>query len=608
MLHSRRPLLLAVVALGAAAACDASRPELATSAPLPLETCTRCHGDSANGNAAPPRSLMGKTATTELGVGAHQSHLHDSAIRQALSCSDCHVVPGRVDEPGHIGAGPAKLTFGELAQKRNAQPTFTSSTATCSSVYCHGATLGAGGTNHEPQWTKVDGTQAACGTCHDLPPNNGRHPKLASAPGDTTACSACHVETVKPDGTIDVAGGKHIDGRIEVKGAGCTACHGDPDRADLAGADVRFKAAPPRDTTGATDTTSLGVGAHQAHVAGGPLHAPLACANCHVVPPDTDNHPVGASDAEKLTFGAVAVSGGAAPQWSPATASCSATYCHGSTLNAGGTNHTPTWTKVGQGEAACGSCHGIPPPPETGHLQSTNCGSCHPGYTSTSVNLALHVNGVLDVGNLTCTSCHGDPTRAAVAGADPRVQAAPPTDTHGSGSSAVVGAHQAHVNNPSGLTAPIQCAECHPVPTSTAASATHRNGSPTLQFGGRAVAGGATPAWNATNLTCASTYCHGNFPGGKAATMTWNKPGTTCTTCHAAPPTSGLHQKHISEGRVCSDCHGAGYAWNGSTGTVNRATHVDGTVTVTNRITSWNPTTGDCVGCHGANNWFNPRD
>ena len=38
--------------------------------------------------------------------------------------------------------------------------------------------------------------------------------------------------------------------------------------------------------------------------------------------------------------------------------------------------------------------------------------------------------------------------------------------------------------------------------------------------------------WNASNLTCASTYCHGNFPGGKVATMTWNRPGTTCTTCH----------------------------------------------------------------------------
>jgi predicted CxxxxCH...CXXCH cytochrome family protein len=775
MVHSRRLLFLAAAAtLVAVAGCDASRPQLGA---LPLDACTRCHGDASNGNAAPPRSVLGKTLTTDVEVGAHQAHLKDSAIRQALACADCHVVPTRVDAPSHIDEGHATLTFGELAQKRNAQPTWSRATATCSSVYCHGATLGAGGTNHEPQWTKVDGTQAACGTCHDLPPNNGRHPHLASAPGDTTACSACHVETVKPDGTIDVAGGKHIDGRIEVKGAGCTACHGDADRAVLAGADANFKAAPPRDTNGFTGANALGVGAHQAHVAGGPLSAPIACQSCHVVPPDTDNHPVGASDAEKVTFGGLAVSHGAAPQWSPATASCSATYCHGATLgaggtsheptwtkvdgtqaacgtchsippppetghvqstacgschvgytstsvnvathvngivdvngmtctschgdpnraaaagsdakvkaappadtrgetattargvgahqshvnpppgaltaplacadchvvpdhiphsngvaevtfgakaksagatptwngascattychgatlNAGGSNHEPTWTKVDGTQAACGTCHGIPPPPETGHMQSTACGSCHTGYTSTSVNLALHVNGSIDVGAMTCTSCHGDVTRAAVAGADPRVQAAPPTDTHGSTSSAAVGAHQAHVNKATGLTKPVQCAECHVVPTST----THKNGVVNVQFGGRAVTGGAAPTWNATSLTCATTYCHGNFPGGKAATMTWNMPGTTCTSCHGAPPSSGLHATHISAGRVCGDCHGAGYSSNGSAGAVNRDTHVDGVVTLTNRVTSWNAATGDCVGCHGAANWF----
>jgi predicted CxxxxCH...CXXCH cytochrome family protein len=220
------------------------------------------------------------------------------------------------------------------------------------------------------------------------------------------------------------------------------------------------------------------------------------------------------------------------------------------------------------------------------------------------VNPALHVNGSIDVGAMTCSSCHGDATRAAVAGADPRVRFAPPTDTHGSASSAAVGAHQAHVNNAAGLTKPGQCAECHVVPTSIP----HANGVVDVQFGGRAVAGGAAPAWSASSLTCSSTYCHGNFLGGKVATMAWNGPGTSCASCHGAPPSSGLHAKHLKEGRVCSDCHGAGYALSGSLGTVNRDTHVDGIVTLTNRVTSWNPATGDCVGCHGPANWFKGGD
>ena len=35
----------------------------------------------------------------------------------------------------------------------------------CSNVYCHGSTLTPGGTNVQPVWTTVNGTQAVCGTC-----------------------------------------------------------------------------------------------------------------------------------------------------------------------------------------------------------------------------------------------------------------------------------------------------------------------------------------------------------------------------------------------------------------------------------------------------------
>jgi Divergent InlB B-repeat domain len=44
--------------------------------------------------------------------------------------------------------------------------------------------------------------------------------------------------------------------------------------------------------------------------------------------------------------------------------------------------------------ASCDSCHGIPPP--SPHIQRTDCETCHPGYTATSVSPAVHLNGRVD--------------------------------------------------------------------------------------------------------------------------------------------------------------------------------------------------------------------
>jgi len=44
--------------------------------------------------------------------------------------------------------------------------------------------------------------------------------------------------------------------------------------------------------------------------------------------------------------------------------------------------------------ASCDSCHGVPP--VAPHVARTDCGTCHPGYTSTSVVPAVHMNGTVD--------------------------------------------------------------------------------------------------------------------------------------------------------------------------------------------------------------------
>ena len=80
-------------------------------------------------------------------------------------------------------------------------------------------------------------------------------------------------------------------------------------------------------------------------------------------------------------------------------------YCHGSSFTTG-SNHAPSWTTVNGSQDACGTCHGVPP--ASPHPQNKSCGSCHGScYSETTVDPTKHVNGQLDVGNMTCTSCHG---------------------------------------------------------------------------------------------------------------------------------------------------------------------------------------------------------
>ena len=175
----------------------------------------------------------------------------------------------------------------------------------------------------------MDGSQAACGACHGVPPAN--HPELAA--GFTLAtCSACHPETVKADGSIDTDGGRHVNGAADgfaghpsgwldrssasfhglvgVAGtAACTKCHAmtppatasaitcSKCHANAGSGDFGVNcsschgsatsAAPPRDLSGNTATSFVGVGAHQSHVLG--THrfaAPLDCTSCHPKPAD----------------------------------------------------------------------------------------------------------------------------------------------------------------------------------------------------------------------------------------------------------------------------------------------------------------------------------
>ncbi len=497
-------------------------------------SCSTCHGSTTNN--APPVSAHGATATTDITVGAHQSHMQDSALRKALACTDCHLLPASVDSPGHIIDGPAPVIFGALAATSGLTPVWDRTSATCSNVYCHGAQA-PGGSLKTPQWTKVDNTQAACGTCHGNPPPFP-HPQR-------TDCTACHPQTVRADGTIDVAGGHHINGIQEVS-ITCSSCHG-------SGANN----APPQATTGATATSDVRVGAHQTHVTAGPLHSALACTECHVLPTSITDPGHIVSGPAPVVFGSLAATGGLAPTWDHDSATCSNVYCHG-TQAPGGTLKTPQWTKVDHTQAACGTCHGDPPP--FPHPQRADCNACHPMTVLPNGDIDIagghHINGIAEV-SVNCSSCHGSAANNA-----------PPKATTGATATTDVrvGAHQTHVTDGK-VRAAIACNECHIVPSSITDPGHIVVGPAPLNFGTLATTSGLAPAFNSDSATCSNVYCHGaTIAGGTNKTPIWTQVDGTqdaCGTCHGAPPPA----PHLQL-TACDGCH---------PGTVNH----DGTINIT---------------------------
>jgi predicted CxxxxCH...CXXCH cytochrome family protein len=198
----------ALTALGA----TIRRPEFHVNGSIDLRPwgCNDCHGNVDNN--APPVDTNGQSATTLITVGAHQSHLKASAgISSPVACEECHKVPLDVSDDSHIDSAPAEVTLTELAAANGATPDWNRDSATCSGVYCHGATLN-GGSNKTPLWTQVDGTQAACGTCHALALPTGQH-SIHEASGIT--CRECH-DSVTTTSTSITGPALHINGANDV--------------------------------------------------------------------------------------------------------------------------------------------------------------------------------------------------------------------------------------------------------------------------------------------------------------------------------------------------------------------------------------------------------
>jgi predicted CxxxxCH...CXXCH cytochrome family protein len=516
-----RSLGLAVLCL---LSCVERRPDVAANEGP--DDCTRCHGDPQRSGdallrAAPPHDLYGESDPSYPGVGAHAIHLEASSTHAAIACNECHVVPKRVDEPGHADHGsPATLAFGELARAHQSDPQYDSGTRRCSDSYCHGAV--------SAPWNAPRSSQEVCGSCHGLPPALP-HPQ-------SDRCSACHGKVVDAARNI-VRPELHVDGQVQYSEGRCSLCHG-------AGDDP----APPRDTHGNSAPSEVGVGAHGAHLASR-LGRSLACEECHRVPERVadEGHIQGLPARVQLT--GVATTEERKPAWHAASRTCSDSYCHSPTP--GSVASSPSW--VSAQSLSCTSCHGNPPP--LPHPQASQCSACH-GATvgadnQTIIELARHADGRVDVELTTgCTACHG------------AINAAPPRDLAGNSATAFVGvgAHQTHVQG-TPRSRRVPCQECHVVPRSITDPGHLDSASPAeLTFSGAAVASGVKPVYR--NGSCRDTSCHGanlasgNDSGGSNTNPVWTKVDgsqAACGTCHGLPPPPP--HPYGSLNPVCSTCH-----------------------------------------------------
>ncbi|MBD3290514.1 CxxxxCH/CxxCH domain-containing protein, partial [candidate division KSB1 bacterium] len=171
-------------------------------------TCVSCHGGLDNNTGAPPYDLMGNSAATARGVGAHTVHVSDSRWGSVYDCSECHINPTAITAEGHIDLDPyAEINWGDFAGTGGLSPMWDG--ASCSDVYCHGGTL-EDGSNQQPLWTS--GADLACDACHGLPPGSGAHEEHTE--NYDIDCNVCH-DGYSADNSVN--GEVHIDGNYDVK-------------------------------------------------------------------------------------------------------------------------------------------------------------------------------------------------------------------------------------------------------------------------------------------------------------------------------------------------------------------------------------------------------
>lgn len=185
-----------------------------------------------------------------------------------------------------------------------------------------------------------------------------------------------------------------------------------------------------------------------------------------------------------------------------------------------------------------------------------SCKTCHgPQYNGGTSNVSCSTCHTASGGVENCATCHGS------------TNPAPPRDLSGNTARTArgVGAHQVHVVG-SPIATFLFCNDCHVVPgpvyapghiddtpnaevvmnNPLARTRTNRGTDFPLVPGGEII---PTPAYDPTALSCASTYCHGNFKNGnRTFAPVWNDASGSqmaCGTCHGNVNATTTYRKAL---------------------------------------------------------------
>jgi predicted CxxxxCH...CXXCH cytochrome family protein len=380
----------------------------------------------------------------------------------------------------------------------------------------------------------------------------------------------------------DFHGRPVIDSKYDLRD--CQYCHGqrlDGGKANIVACTKCHDGQGPK-ACGSCHGYPPATAAHQVHSGSGVLAKTVACTTCHPEHKAASDHAyagnglrTGPAQVVLTGLAALTPSNGkraAAPAWDASTQTCTNVYCHGATApDSKAVTLSPVWTAPHRDASqTCTYCHGSPPNGAGG----TRCATCHRSVVDATdpnklINTALHLDGKVDFAEpgTPCNTCHGSATSNA-----------PPTDLQGKTeiSSLGVGLHQRHMTAPIlGVRGPIQCTECHPVPTSVPGAAHfgggHAPGSVVLPvvfpsgagWGALARAEGAQPKWDRTTATCSGVYCHGGGEPlntdntvGVLQTPNWTAPddGACGVACHGLPPRFNGHPTATTR-TTCVTCH-----------------------------------------------------
>ena len=163
--------------------------------------CDDCHG-----TAEDPSSLP----------GSHVKHLESTMISPAITCDDCHEVPERVLQRGHVIDSDGDIRFGDrvLTLSEN-WPEYVHGVGGCLAVGCHDPRGPENGSY--PIWGDISREGNECRVCH------APHESEADRPRTQNQCGACHSETAGEEESIQEGTATHIDNQVE--GVHCGECH-----------------------------------------------------------------------------------------------------------------------------------------------------------------------------------------------------------------------------------------------------------------------------------------------------------------------------------------------------------------------------------------------